>query len=52
VLAYNHRPVSSDFLGDINFVDLDIFFKESDYLSLLCSLLEGRYEIVNKDTLQ
>lgn len=52
VQAYNPRPVKNlDSTSNIDLVDLNTVFEESDFISLHCPLTEESQGLVNKNTL-
>ena len=48
VLAYDKYP---DKNADLNYVELDELFKQSDIISLHCPLTDETYHIVNKESI-
>jgi len=52
VLVYTRNPGKEAEKGDIRFVNLDVLFSESDFISLHCPLTDETKGIINKSTIE
>ena len=48
VIAYDKYPIKD---SDIEYVELDTLFKQSDIISLHCPLTEETYHLINKESM-